>query len=99
MKMTTQSLFEAIFLDLPVTPAVSADFGIYSQQQYEAYYYAIRRNDITADQFDKALGDGPALTTLLRNAINNPHREIRISTVYDVGLGPEEPEDGEDGVS
>lgn len=49
----------------------------------------MRAGEITAEQLDAALGNGPALTALVRGARSNPHKEIAFVTAWDA-LGGEE---------
>ncbi len=91
----TKRLYEAILTDVwPDGPAVIVDFGLESQEHYEALYYPLRAGEITIEQLDEALGSGPKLTALVRSAKSNPHKGIVFSTPYDDLL--EEEEDGED---
>lgn len=86
---TTRSLVEAIEMDVYPTAAAVVDFGVTDQAHYEALYYPVRAGEITAEQLDAALGNGPALTALARGARSNPHKEITFVTAWD-GLGGEE---------
>jgi hypothetical protein len=59
------------------------DFGLKSQEHYEALYYPVREGEITAEQLDAALGKGDALTALARSARTNPHKAITFRTDWD----------------
>lgn len=95
VRPVTQSLFGLIMLDLmPGSPAVMADFGLdgwgatedrklAAHRRYEALYYPIRAGEITVEQLDQALGNGPKLTLLVRHAPSNPHKEIVFKTAWD----------------
>lgn len=89
----THELVTAIMLDkLPESPAIVTDFGIESQQHYEALYYPVRAGEITAEQLDEALGNGPKLTELVRRSPSNPHKEITFRTPWE-DLTPQEGEE------
>lgn len=83
--LTTQPV-ESILLDAWPGHAAVVDFGLDSQQHYEALYYPVRSGEITPEQLEKALGDGPALTRLANDAPSNPHRGIVFRTSWDVLL-------------
>ena len=83
----TTKLIDAIRLDLyPQSNAVLCDFGIDSQAHYEALYYPVRNGDIDAETLDSVLGNGPAITKLVRSFDVNPHKDIVFKTVYDMFL-------------
>jgi hypothetical protein len=71
------------------------DFGLKSQEHYEALYYPVREGEITPEQLDVALGKGEQLTALAREARSNPHKQIKFRTDWD-DLRPE-PKDNADG--
>lgn len=80
----TQRLYEAIMLDTwPDGASVIVDFGLESQEHYEALYYPVRAGEVTQDDLDRALGSGPKLTALARSASSNPHKEIVFRTPYE----------------
>jgi hypothetical protein len=78
--LVTQYLMESAYLDIWPTLAACVDFGISNQEIYNAYYKKIRREEVTAEQLDEALGNGPKLTALIG---------ITITTAYD-GMEEEE---------
>ena len=80
---TTRNLVEAIRADEWPRNGALVDFGIRSQEHYEALYYGVRDGQITPEQLDAALGKGDALTALARSARGNPHREIAFRTDWD----------------
>ena len=83
VRPVTQGLVDAIMLDVLPRPSAVVDFGIDTQEHYEALYYPVRAGDITPECLDAALGDGPALTALVGKAESNPHKGIVFVTVYD----------------
>jgi hypothetical protein len=83
----TDKLIQAIMLDLhPSSNAVICDFGIDSQRHYEALYYPVRDGEIDAEKLDSVLGNGPAITELVRSCQTNPHKDIVFKTAYDMFL-------------
>jgi len=91
LRDTTRSLIKAITLDVWPSVAAVVDYGIHSQEHYEALYYPLRHGDFTPQQLDAALGKGPVLTEMVNAAPHNPHKGIVFRTSWD-GLIPE-PED------
>ena len=85
---TTRSLVKAVVLDVWPSNAAVGDFGIRSQEHYEALYYPLRHGDITPEQVDAALGNGRKLTELVNAAPHNPHKGIEFRTDWD-DLRPE----------
>lgn len=95
-KPLTEQLFQAIMMDEWPGFAACVDFGLDGwgdvqsrQYRYEALYYPIRAKEITIDQLDEAIGDGPKLTALVNRCKKNPHKGIVFQTAYDE-LGEEE---------
>lgn len=88
LRPLTKELILAINRDEWPGVAACLDFGLESRAHYEAVYYAYRHGDVTTGQLEAALGSGPKLTELMRNAQHNPHRLIRYRTVWDE-LAPE----------
>jgi hypothetical protein len=68
----------------PSSNAARCDFGINSQQHYEALYYPIRSGEIDAESLDAVLGNGPAITKLVHSCESNPHKDIVFKTSWDV---------------
>jgi hypothetical protein len=92
----TRNLVEAIWADEWPRNAAIVDFGLRSQEHYEALYYGVRDGQISAEALDAAWGRGEALTALARAARSNPHREIAFRTDWDE-LRDEDGPDGDDG--
>jgi hypothetical protein len=80
---TTRNLVEAIWLDVWPRAGAIVDFGIDSQEHYEALYYGVREGEITVEALDAALGKGDQLTALARSAPSNPHRDVEFHTSWD----------------
>jgi hypothetical protein len=84
MRPATENLVESVtFDDVWPRNAAIVDFGIESQEHYEALYYPLRHGDITPGQVDAALGNGRKLTELVNSAPNNPHKGIEFRTYWD----------------
>ena len=83
VRPVTRNLVESVMLDAWPRNAAIVDFGIDSQTHYEALYYPIREGEIMPGQLDLALGNGPMLTELTRNAPSNPHREVEFHGALD----------------
>ncbi len=80
---TADNLVQAMMLDIWPRMAAQVDFGIDSQEKYEAYYDPIRVGEITADQLQLVVGNGESLTKLLRAAPSQRHKDVVIHTIYD----------------
>lgn len=69
MRMTTESLIEAILLDIWPTPGACCDFGLDRSDKvakFGALQHGFRAEEFTSAELDAALGDGPALTELVK---------------------------------
>jgi len=86
---TTRSLVTSILMDAWPNHAAVVDFGIDTQKHYEALYWPIREAEIMPKALDAALGDGPKLTTMTREAASNPHKDVEFHTSWDLILGRE----------
>ena len=77
VRPVTQVLFDAMLFDIwPDSSAAIVDFGLDSQEHYEALHGPIRAGEVSIEQLDDALGSGPKLTSLVRASSSNPHRDI-----------------------
>jgi hypothetical protein len=71
-------------------PATIIDFGIVSEDHLEALVYGIATGQITAEQLDAALGNGPMLTELASRLVDpgdpsvHPYEGVRFITKWDV---------------
>ena len=92
VRPVTRSLVTSILMDAWPNHAAIVDFGIDSQKHYESLYYPIREAEIMPKALDAALGDGPKLTAMTREAASNPHKDVQFHTSWDVVLGRESPE-------
>jgi hypothetical protein len=91
VRPVTRSLVTSILVDAWPNHSAIIDFGIDSQRHFEALYYPIREAEIMPKALDAALGDGPKLTALTREAFSNPHKDVEFHTSWDVVLGRETP--------
>jgi hypothetical protein len=89
VRPVTRNLVTSILIDAWPNHTAIVDFGIDSQTHYEALYYPIREAEIMPKALDAALGDGPKLTALTREAASNPHKDVEFQTSWDVVLGRE----------
>jgi hypothetical protein len=91
VRPVTRNLIESVMLDTWPRDAAIVDFGIDSQQHYDALYYPIRNDEMAPLVLDAAMGHGEKLTELARGAPSNPHKAIEFHTSWDVLLGRERP--------
>jgi hypothetical protein len=87
VRPVTRDLVTSILIDAWPSHAAVVDFGIDSQKHYEALYWPIREAEIMPKALDAALGDGPKLTAMTREAASNPHKDVTFSTSWDIILG------------
>ncbi len=87
VRPTTRNLITSILMDSWPGHAAVVDFGIDSQRHYEALYHPIREAEIMPMALDAALGNGPALTAMTRQAASNPHSDVTFSTSWDLIRG------------
>ena len=84
VRPVTENVFWSLILDVWPNPAGIQDFGLESDRHYAALQYAVRDDGVTREELDRALGDGEAITALIRPG--NPYRGVRFQTAWD-GLG------------
>jgi hypothetical protein len=89
VRPTTLGLVMSMLTDSWPGQAAVVDFGIDSRKHYEALYFPIREAEIMPEALDAALGDGPKLTALVRDAASNPHKDVEFHTSWDLILGRE----------
>ena len=83
LKPVTENLLHSFRMDDWPRQSAICDFGLVDQQHYEALYYPVRRGEVTPEQVDAVLGDGPKLTELVNSAPSNPHKGIVFTTPWD----------------
>ena len=67
--------------DEPPNHTAIVDFGIDSDRHYGALQHAVRNHGVTPEMLDEALGDGAALTALIRP--ENPFYGVQFKTSWD----------------
>jgi hypothetical protein len=87
VRPVTRDLVTSILIDAWPSHAAVVDFGIDTQKHYEALYWPIREAEIMPKALDAALGNGPMLTAMTREAGSNPHKDVTFSTSWDIILG------------
>ncbi len=87
VRPTTRNLVTSMLTDSWPNHAAVVDFGIDSRKHYEALCFPIREAEIMPKVLDAALGDGPKLTALTREAASNPHKDVEFHTSWDLILG------------
>src|SRR5262249_9189832 len=86
VRPTTLGLVMSMLTDSWPGHAAVVDFGIDSRKHYEALYFPIREAEIMPEALDAALGNGPKLTALVRDAASNPHKDVEFHTSWDLIL-------------
>jgi hypothetical protein len=77
-----EGLVDALILDAWPSPATVLDFGIDSAEHLGALQHAVR-SGITAYDLDRVVGDGQAITRLVRSVPHQPYHEVTFVTAYD----------------
>jgi hypothetical protein len=76
LRSSTRHLLEAICSDTAPRDSAKVDFGIDTPQHFEALSHAVLGGRITPEMLDATLGNGNALTQLVKLDTDNPHRGI-----------------------
>lgn len=79
-----ENLVDCLVLDAWPSPAVVVDFGIDSPEHLGALQHAVR-SGVTAYDLDRVMGDGAAITCLVRSVPDQPYHEVAFVTAYDGG--------------
>ena len=87
VRPVTRDLVTSILMDAWPSHAAIVDFGIDSQKHYEALHGPIREAEIMPKELDAALGNGPKLTAMTREAPSNPHKDVEFQTSLDIVFG------------
>ena len=80
LSMATQ-LVECLVRDAWPSYATVVDFGIDRSSHLGALQFAVR-NGVTAYDLDRVMGDGPAITQLVRSIPGQPYGAIKFKTAY-----------------
>jgi len=75
-------LFECLVRDEWPSPAITVDYGIASPEHLGALQHAVRAG-IRPYELDRVMGDGPAITQLVRGVPRQPYRCVTFRTAYD----------------
>jgi hypothetical protein len=75
-------LHEDLLRDSWPSPATVVDFGIASERHLGALRYAARAG-VTAYDLDRVMGNGPAITRLVRSVPGQPLNDVEFHTAYD----------------
>lgn len=81
IRPVAQRTFDALILDMPVTPASQIDFGIDTVYHYAALQRAVR-SGCSMEELDKALGSGIRITALV-NKYAPEFKNVKFHTSYD----------------
>ena len=65
------------------SPATCLDFGIDETRHFGALQYAVKLG-VTDYDLDRVIGDGPAITRLVRGIPGQPYADIEFRTAYDM---------------
>jgi len=85
-RLVAQRCYDAMILDMPLTPGAIVDFGIDSQDHHRALQAAAR--NATVEQLDEVLGDGPKITAFVAEYASQ-FAGMTFKTAYD-DMGPPE---------
>lgn len=88
VRENTRDLYRSLRLDEWPSQATVVDFGIASTEHFGALQYAVIHDEVTLEELDQALGNGPAIQALISEG--NPYRRVIFRTDWD-DL-PDEPE-------
>ncbi|MAG25917.1 hypothetical protein CMI47_10100 [Candidatus Pacearchaeota archaeon] len=86
IRPVTQSCFDAMMFDAPISAAEMVDFGIDSVDHHRALQAAAR--NATVEELDEVLGDGPAITAFVAKHAAQ-YAGMTFKTAYD-DMGPPE---------
>lgn len=78
-----ERLHRTLLLDTWPSLTTCTDFGITSETHYAALQYAVRTGSVTPRQLAAALGNGAAITALVRSAPDSPYAGVKFITPWD----------------
>jgi len=78
----TEQLYDALCIDAWPSYAVCVDFGIDSSSHLGALQYVVKKGIVSKQRLDNALGNGPALTRLVK-VPGNAYGHVVFKTVWD----------------
>ena len=88
VRPVAERAYTALMLDMPLTPAATVDLGAVNEEHYRALQQAVRQ-DCPVAELDAALGNGPALTTLVKSYAGI---DLRFVTPWDLLSLEEDPQ-------
>ena len=77
-----QALFDSLVLDVRPHPDAVMEYGIASADHLGALQHAIAVG-VTAYDLDRVMGDGPAITRLVRSVPDQPYHAVEFETIFD----------------
>jgi hypothetical protein len=77
----TRTVYDCLLADEWPTDAGVKDFGLESTEHYGALQYELRSGSVSLQQLDRVLGNGPAITALIRKG--NPYGGVTFRTMWD----------------
>ncbi len=86
VREVSRDAYAAILADEWPSAAGVTDFGIESPEHLGALQYELRTGRVTLEQFDDALGWGPALSNLIGE--DNPYRGVTFKTGWNEVMVP-----------
>lgn len=87
IREVTRAVYMALLLDVWPNAAGIVDFGLKTDTHYGALQFAVKVHEVSIEELDAALGNGPALTALIRKG--NPYQGVQFRTHWDAILGYE----------
>jgi len=82
LKSSTRYLLEAISSGTEPRDAAKVDFGIETQEHFEALSHSVLNGKVTPEMLDASLGNGQVLTHLVRSDKTNPLQCIVFHTAW-----------------
>ena len=84
IRPVAQRMFDYSFGMTVISPACIVDFGLDTEEHLLSLTTVVVNREVTVDQLDAALGDGPAITELVNGCKSNPFDGIIFKTAYDM---------------
>src|SRR5437764_6298770 len=81
VREVTKRVYDCLLADDWPSAAGVLDFGLKTAEHFGALRHAVRCHGVTLEELDDALGDGPAITALVR--VGNPYAGVAFETPWD----------------
>ncbi len=81
IREVTKRVYDCLLADDCPSAAGVQDFGLKTAEHLGALRHAVRCHGVTLEELDDALGDGPAITALVRDG--NPYVGVAFETPWD----------------